>query len=298
MTKIIRKSVWKWTGTEYRKVYEDAYDWNGPVALACGATGAQTNIEQSQQNFMNQLQTQAGAVFGNASAAYTALSNTFTPTVQAGPNQQGFSPQELSTQNSEAITQTGTAYQNAKAAVGNQLSAEGGGNTELPAGSTTATNLGLAESGANQTASELAGITEENYAVGRQNYENATKGLESAGSVYNPATGAAGAATSAGSAAASTANQIASQQNSWIQPVIGALSGVAGAATGGLSNILLGGASAATGAITGGLGQVAGYTGGEIGNNTTNLGGAPSVDTAGWEASANQGTGPLSAFGS
>jgi hypothetical protein len=49
--------------------------------------------------------------------------------------------------------------------------------------------------------------------------------------------GATNAATGAGNAAASTANQIASQNNSWMQLVSGALGGVAGAVTGGVSKL-------------------------------------------------------------
>lgn len=236
--KIIQKSVYNWNGTQYVKIYEDAYEWDGPVALACGATGAQSSIEQSQQNFMTQLQTQAGAVYGNASSVFNDLVNTFAPTVAAGPNQQGFSPALLSNLNSQAITQTGQAYQNAKAAVGNQLSTVGGGNQPLPSGAEVGENLGLAESAANETANQLSSITQENYAVGRQNYENAVRGLAGATSVFNPSTSAGNAATSAGSAAANTANQIAQQQNSWMQLAAGALGGVTGALSGGLTGML------------------------------------------------------------
>jgi hypothetical protein len=237
--KIITKSIWQWDGTAYIKIAEEGHDFDGLVALACGATSQQNQIEQGQQNFATQLQTQAGSVFGNASNVFNNLMATFQPTVAAGPNQQGFSPQELSNLNSEAITQTGTSYQNAKAALGDQLSAEGGGNSALPSGTAIGENMGLAEAGANQTASELSGITEQNYAVGRQNYENAVQGEMGAPNVFNSSTSADNAATSAGSAAANTANQIATQQNSWMQPVVGALSGSLGAVTGGLTNSLL-----------------------------------------------------------
>ena len=233
------------------------------MSLGCGATPQQTAIGKSQQNFATQLQTQAGSVFGNASSVFNNLMATFQPTVAAGPNQQGFSPAELSNLNSEAITQTGQSYQNAKAAVGNQLSAEGGGNTALPSGSTVATNLGLAESGANQTANELAGITQENYAVGRQNYQNAVAGEAGLPNVFNSATGAANAATSAGTAAANTANQIAQEQNSWMQPVIGALGGIAGGFTGGLTNSLFsGGVGPGQSGLTAAQNAVNGSTGG------------------------------------
>jgi hypothetical protein len=272
--KITLKAVYEWDGFHYIKTSEQWFDYTGPVALACGATAAQNQIGQSQQGFMTQLQTQGSSVFGDASSVFNNLMSTLTPTIQAGPNQQGFSPQELSNLNSEAITQTGQAYQNAKAAAGNQLSAEGGGNTALPSGTEVGENLQLAESGANQTASELQGITEQNYATGRQNYTQALQDAESAPNVFNSSTSAANAATGAGVAASNTANQIASQQNSWMQLVTGALGGVAGGLTGGLTNVL-GGLGGGGGNSASSLGSTGGVLSGL--NSNYNSGPAPAM---------------------
>lgn len=232
--RILAKTVWQWNDgmDRYVKVYEESFDYNGPVALACGASSQQKQIGQQQQNFFNQLTTQSQQVFGNASQVFQSLLNTFTPTIKAGPDQQGFSPAELSARNSAAISNVGQAYRNAKAAVGNQQAAFGGGNIALPTGVNEATDLGLAESGANATASELNQIQQENYAVGRQNYENAVQGLSRATDVFNPATGVANAATGAGEAASKTANEIAQENQSWMSAVSGVLGSVAGAATG------------------------------------------------------------------
>lgn len=245
--RILTKTVWQWDDAvgRYVKVYEEGHDFDGPVALACGASSQQKQIEGQQQSFFNQLTSQSQAVFGAASSVFQSLVNTFTPTIKAGPDQQGFSPAELSARNSAAITNTGQAYKNAKAAVGNQEAAYGGGNISLPTGVNEATDLGLAEAGANQTASELNQIQQENYAVGRQNYENAVKGLEGATDVFNPATGIANAATGAGEAAAKTANEIAQQNNSWMSAVSGVLGSVAGAATGNFTKGLGGNQGAA-----------------------------------------------------
>lgn len=200
----------------------------------CGATQGQKDVGAAQTGLLNQLTTQAKSVFGASSSVFQSLVNTFTPTVQAGPNQQGFSPAELAARQSAAITQTGQAYKNAKAAVGNQEAAFGGGNTALPSGTNTQSDIQLAEAGANQTSSELNQIQQENYATGRENYQNAVTGLARAPDVFNPATGAGGTAIGAGTAAANTQNQIASQNNSWVSAVGGILGSVAGAATGGL----------------------------------------------------------------
>lgn len=238
--RIYTKTSWTWDGVKYLLDSAEFFEYNGPLELSCGATGAQSQIQSSQINFMNQLQSQAGAVFGDASQVFSSLMSTFAPIVAAGPNQQGFSPALLSNLNSQAITQTGQAYKNAAAAVGNAQSAINGGNTSLPSGANIATEDALASSAANQTANELMGVTQENYAVGRQNYENAVQGELAAPNVFGSATNAANAATNAGNAASNTANQVAQENNSWISAVTGLAGAVGGAALGGLTAGALG----------------------------------------------------------
>ena len=208
------------------------YEYSGPVALACGATPGQQQLAQSQTSGYNTLVNQAQSQFGNASGVFQDLVSSFAPIVAAGPNQQGFSPAEVSAMNSQAITSTGQGYRNAKAAVGNAESAVGGGNTgDTSGGATVGENLSLAENAANQTSSELNNITQQNYATGRQNYFNAASGLAGAPGVFGTANQAGQVATGAGEAAAGTQNQIASQNNSWVGAVTGALGNVAGMAS-------------------------------------------------------------------
>lgn len=221
----------------------------------CGASSAQNQIEQQQQSFANQVQTQATQIFGQQSGIYQDLVNTFAPTVAAGPNQQGFSAGELSNLNSQAITNTGQAYKNEKQALGDQQAAAGGGRAVLPGGATIGTNLGLAENAGNQTANELGQINQANWSTGRQNYLNATQGLAGAGNVYGAAEGANSGVVGATSAAGNTANQIAQQNNSWVQAVTGALGGVASGFTGGILG------SIGSGLVNSGIGgQLAGQS--------------------------------------
>lgn len=240
--RIYTKLQYLWNGFDYILDKADFIDYTGEVSQCCGASDQQKEVAASQQAFMTQMQQQASTVFGNSSAVFQSLLNTFTPTIQAGPNQQGFSPAELAARQSQAITQSGQAYKNAKAAVGNAEAAQGGGNAVLPSGANVGTDLGLAESGANLTATELGQITDENYAVGRQNYDKAVSGLAGATGVYNAANSAGGVANQSGSDAATSANQVSQENNSWINATIGALGGVAGSfATGGLSSLSSGG---------------------------------------------------------
>jgi hypothetical protein len=198
----------------------------------CGASPQQNQIEASQQSFANQMQQQATTIFGQGAAVYNDLFNTYSPIFQAGPGQQGFAPQELSSLNSQAITGVGQSYNNEKQAVGDQQAAQGGGRSVLPGGATTGPQLQLAENAGNQTASELNQITQANYAQGRQNWLTAANGLAGAGNAYSAAEGANSGAVGAYGAAAGTANQIAQENAGPLQALIGAAGSVAGAAAG------------------------------------------------------------------
>jgi hypothetical protein len=273
--RVITKAVYQWSDEriKYVKIYDEGYEYNGPVELTCGSTQAQNSIQGSQMSFLNQAQSQASTVFGGASQAFNSLMTAFAPTVAAGPSQQGFSQQQLSNLNSQAITQTGAAYKNAKEAVGEAQSSVGGGNTSLPSGTQTGEDLGLAESAANQTSSQLSQITQAGYQQGNQNYNAAVAGELNAPNVFNAATSASNAATGAGSAAASTANQIATQNQSWVGAVTGLAGALGGAAlTGGLSTL---------GGIGGSLGNMTGALEGQQFNELANTGTVSTGDTSG-----------------
>lgn len=226
---------WDEQRSRYVTVDSESTDYTGPVALCCGATQGQKDVANQQLSAYQALQQQGQAVFGDSSSLFNDLRNSLAPIVAAGPGQEGFSPAEKSALQSQAITNTGNAYRNAKQAAGEAMAAQGGGNIgDVTGGSNAAINLGIAESAANQTSNELNQIDQADYATGRQNYENAVQGLGSSTGVFNPATSAAEAATGSGTAAANTQNEIAQQDNSWVGAVTGALGGIAGAATGGL----------------------------------------------------------------
>lgn len=256
--RITTKLVLQWDVDTYIEIEREGYEYDGPVARLCGATPGMQNIANQQSAFSQQLVQQATSVFGSSSKVFNDLVNSLSPTLAAGPNQEGFSPAEKANLNSQAITQTGQAYKNAKAAVGNSESAQGGGNTGLISGARIGTDMGLAESAANQTSSELSGITQADYAAGRENYKTAVAGMERAPGVFGAATSAANAATNSQEGVANTENQISQQNQSWIQSVTGALGGIAGAATGSYFGKL---------PHAGGGGSGVNYSGGDGGTN-------------------------------
>lgn len=210
-------------------VYElETFEYSGPLDLACGASNEQTQIFKGQQSLMKQLVSQAQSIFGSVSGGFNDIMKAFSPILAAGPNQKGYSAPLEAALKSEAITDTGQAYKNAKEAVGENFAAQGGGNVALPGGTQAAEDANLAGQGAEQTASALTKINESNYDVGRQNFDTAAKAIESAPSMFSPATSAGDAATSAGSAAAKTADDISQSNNQWVSAVTGALGGIAG----------------------------------------------------------------------
>jgi hypothetical protein len=234
--KIYTKLEYHWSDTANNYVLDnsESIEYTGIVGLMCGSTAGQTASAQAATALSTQMAGQATAVFGASSAIFNSLNAAFSPIVAAGPSQQGFSAQEASNLNSEAITQTGTEYKNEKEALGNAQAAQGGGNTALPSGTTTAANEQLAANAGNQTASELSQITQANYAQGNANYKAAVAGEEALPDVYSTANSAGTTATGASQNTGVQENNVAQANNSWMTLVSGALGDVSTVAAAGL----------------------------------------------------------------
>src|SRR6185437_14289840 len=187
----------------------DFYEYHGPVDLCCGASSQQNETYNEQSDLSKQIMQQGQEVFGSASSVFNDLISSLAPTVAAGPNQEGFSQAEKAALQSQAITQSGVAYKNAKAATGDALASEGGGNTGLTSGANIGIQEKLAESGAENTADQLNNINLQDYEVGRQNYNTAVSDISGATGVFNPATSVDEAASGSLKNQSSTANDIA-----------------------------------------------------------------------------------------
>jgi hypothetical protein len=198
----------------------------------CGPSAQQTDITNEQAAFYQQLTQQYSTVFGEDQAITGALTSAFTPILQAGPSQTGFSPSEenaLQTQNTQNV---GTDYAQAQRATAQVLAAKGGGNTFLPSSTTANILAGNANAAAATRASGQNKITQDNYAQGYQNWQSAANILGSTAGLLSP-TSYAGTATGAGTAAGTSANQMATESFAPWGAAFGALGSVAGAATGG-----------------------------------------------------------------
>lgn len=198
------------------------------LALTCGASSQQNEIEQAQSNFYNELTAQYGQSFAANQEILKALTRSFQPILNAGINQQGFSAPELANLNAQAVEGTGQNYNAASKALAIQQGNEGGGTTYIPTGAKMQQQEELATSAAANESQIESNITAANYQTGRQNYLEAANVLGGVAGQYNPA-GYASAATGAGNAASNTANEIAQENNGWMNLVSGAL-GAAGTA--------------------------------------------------------------------
>jgi hypothetical protein len=165
------------------------------------------------------------------------LNNIFIPIAQAGPSQQGYSPQELAALNTQAGEGVGQNYAKAAQALNTQIAGQGGGNEYLPSGASATLKGNLASAAANQLSSEQLGITQANYATGRQNWQQATSGLNALAQEYNP-TGIAGSANTATNNAFGSATQVQNEKNQEEADIAGGIVSLGTSfLTGGLSNL-------------------------------------------------------------
>lgn len=216
----------KWTERIERYISEGR-----TVSGSCGASSQQHQIADSQQRFYDQLTQEYGTVFAENQSILKALTASFKPILEAGPNQKGFSEEELQNLESQATTGTGRNYAKAGAALGAIQGAEGGGTAYIPSGAKHQQQEQLAESAAANESGIQSNILAADYETGRQNYFRAAGALGGVAGELNPV-GYSNSATGAGSAAANTANQIAQADSSWMNLVAGGLGAAATAYAG------------------------------------------------------------------
>ena len=197
----------------------------------CGPNQQEQQITNEQADFYKNLSAQYNTVFGQDQAITGALTSAFTPILNAGPSQTGFSPSEtnaLQTQNTENVA---TNYAQAQKATAQILAARGGGDTLLPSSVNANILAGNANAAAAARSSGQNQITQANYAQGYQNWQQAAQVLTNTGQLLNP-TSYASQATGAGQQAFGSAAKMADQAYAPWGAAISALGSVAGAAVG------------------------------------------------------------------
>jgi hypothetical protein len=192
-----------------------------------GASSAQKNLATSTGNFYTTLQGAYNTHFADQSNILSNLHNAWTPILNGGPNEQGFSASELADLNSNAINRTASNYKFAAQAANETMAARGGGNTFAPSGAVDQVNADIATGAAQQLSSEQNQIDQANYAQGRKNFSEASGALSDVARQHNPL-GFASAAGNTGDQAFKTDTQINAENNSWKNDLIGGLTGIAG----------------------------------------------------------------------
>ena len=193
----------------------------------CGASSAQTQLQDEQTQFYQEAMNESQQTFSEQQGIITQLENVYSPILAKGPNQMGYSDEELNNLNAQAVDGTAQNYSQAAKAVNEQLAAEGGGNIPGTTGSQIQMKEETGAASAQQESSEENQILQSGYQQGYNEFTQATTALADASGQLSPAT-YENAATGAGSAASTTANQIAQENNSWINAAIGAAGSIGG----------------------------------------------------------------------
>jgi hypothetical protein len=197
----------------------------------CGATQAQKDAQQAQANLANEMTKDYATVFGENQNILSSLKTALQPIIAAGPNQQGFSPAELTNLQGQATNLSAQGANNAEIAAQNREASAGGGSAAIPSGASEQINAMVNNSANQNLANTQANITAENYATGRQNFFNAQGDLASAaGALENPATQAGNAATGANTESMNAATQIQQANDEWVSALGGMVGSLGGAA--------------------------------------------------------------------
>jgi hypothetical protein len=190
-----------------------------------GPTAAQTNLSNEQAAFYQQATVQSQQTYAEDQALQQQFASIYSPILAKGPNQQGYSTEELEDLNAQAVEGTAENYEGAAKGVGEKLAAEGGGANPLPSGAQAELQEEVANSAAGTESEEENQINQGNYAQGAANFAQATGALESEEGNLDPE-GYENAATGAGSAASTTASEIAQENDSWENAALGAVGSI------------------------------------------------------------------------
>jgi hypothetical protein len=200
-----------------------------------GASKADKALAADQKSFMDTMHGETATAFAGQQDALNKVLGAWAPIIAGGPNQYGFSTAEEAQQRADIINTGQTAATNTvNAALLRDQQASGGAST-MPAGGREALTAQIAATGAQRTATELGREKEMGYQVGREQFKEAQAGVTEVAKVEAPAA-LGGVAVGAGEAAqkAQTAVDTANASSLGAKLLGGAISGITGAATGGL----------------------------------------------------------------
>ena len=197
----------------------------------CGATGAEKTAQQQEASIAGNLNSNFGNVFGMNSSIGKSLNAAMTPIVNAGLNQQGFSPAVTAAETAN-IQDTGAANAANTANVVNEKMAQTG---EANPAAVAGVDAAVTQRAQQQTAEQQNQFNVENAEKGEQNFFDASQKLPGEEAELEGATTGAGtAAENAENTAMGGAQDIEQANTAWMAPVAGIIGAGVKGATGGL----------------------------------------------------------------
>jgi len=204
----------------------------------CGPTEQEKSLQQSSENFSSLLTSNYNTLFAKQQATLNAIGQSLSPILAAGPNQKGFSADELAARNTQAINAAGAASKSAEQAARTFGAGQGGGGTSgVTSGITKQIESSIGTQVAENLGNTQGNIVGEDYATGRRNYEMALGGEQALAGAESP-NAAQGGAISSNQASFGQAKDIQQQQMQEDQMIAGGITSLA-------TNVVAPGASAA-----------------------------------------------------
>jgi hypothetical protein len=193
----------------------------------CGPTSSEYSLERQAQNFSSVLQNNYNTLFGQQQGVLSAINRSLSPTLAAGPDQKGFSADELAARNTQAINAAGAANTAAQQAARTYGAGQGGGGTSgVTSGITKQIQSSIGTQVANNLGNAQGQIVNEDYAVGRDNYNRAVGGAMQLAGEYSPNAAQSGTISS-NQSAFGEASQIQQQQQQEDQAIAGGITSLA-----------------------------------------------------------------------
>lgn len=194
----------------------------------CGPTSQENALQQSSQNFSSMLQQNYGTLFSKQLDVLNSINKSLSPTLAAGPNQHGFSGDQLAAMQTQAINGAGAANRAAQQAARTYGAGEGGGGTSgVTSGITKQIESSIASQAANNLGDEENKITQADFATGNNNYWRAQGGMDALAAGYSPNAAASGTVSS-NQASFGEASTIQQQSQEESQMIAGGLTSLAG----------------------------------------------------------------------
>jgi len=207
----------------------------GQIFKNCGgATGGQKGSLAADQAFQKIMSTDYQTEFGENQSLFNNLTTGLQQITSAGPNQEGYSPAELASFNSQNINAAAASNQKLQTVIGENAATKGTADPGVESGVEQAERAAAATNVDTAMNNRAAEITQQNYATGRQNYWDASKSLEAApGAFEDPTSGAANATNNSNNVNNQEANAIQQADQEGIDSTLGLVTGLASdAATG------------------------------------------------------------------